>query len=294
MSVPVPPISKTWVDRLRLAVAGVRWMTLRALLGFQNVWAMLVALISILDDGERRLWQGFYARLPGLGTPTALPLIGQSRGLFRGIGESDDAFALWLRDFLQKWEKAGGGGSEKSIALLKQIQHYCGGVKVKSITRAGKLLTLEADGTVTKQMIAWDWDSKSNPDKAGHWSEMWIIVYDPPWARRGKWGNGIKWGVDTLGLGHEAPRNNVDELLSIFAEWKANRTRINTVCFTYDNTLFDETTPATMPDGWFGRWGKPDPADPTHTIPSRFADVRYWHPNAYRHGEYNFVDQGGS
>jgi hypothetical protein len=259
----------------------MRWMTRRADLGFVNIWNWLVVMIQILNDGENRLWQGFYARLPGLGTPTALALIGQSRGLLRGIGETDDAFGRYLRGWLQLWQTAGS-----QLALCKAIQHYCGGVKVRSVTRVGKMLTLNADGSVIRQMVVWDWDSKSNPEKASHWSELWIIVYTPPWVIAPSYGTGRLIGeADARGIGHLVPRVDVDAIRSLLLEWKAARTRVNTIIFTYDATLFDPSNAAKMPDGWFGKWGKPDPADPTARIPSRFPSARYWHPHPYNHGD---------
>lgn len=279
MSVPKPPFTLTWTQRLGKLVEGVRWMTSRSVLGFVNVWKWLSVMIAILDDGQNRLFQAFYARLPGLGTPTALSLIGQSRGLIRGIGESDADYSLYLQQWLQLWETAGNG-----LALCKAVQHYIGGGKmIRLFTRRGKMIQLNADGTVVRAYgVAWDWDSKSNPEKATHWSEMWLVIYSPPWARAPNLHTGRLLG-SAFGIGVLMPRSDWDALKSIFADWKADRSRLNTVVICYDATLFDPAFPAKMPDGWFGKWGKPDPAAPGSRIQSRFADGRYWHPNSYRH-----------
>ena len=252
----------------------VRWLTDRGTIG-RNLWLWLQGMVAILNDGYSRLWQSFFARLPGLGTPTALPLIGQSRGTLRGFGESDSAFAAYCRTWLQRWEKAG-----TLQQLLKEVQHYCGGnMRVKGFTRSGKLVDLAADGTITKTTgVAWNWDSISNPEKAQHWSEMWIVIYLPPWTE-----GPLTPRDSSNGMGIVLPRGNLDELKSIFLDWKACRSRVNTVIFAYDATLFDPATPATMPDGNFGRWSKMDPANPGARVRSRFTTARYWEPQAFRH-----------
>lgn len=272
--VPANPDNLDWIDRLRGVVRRVRWLTDRGTIG-RNLWLWLQGMVTILNDGYTRLWQSFYARLPGLGTPTALPLIGQSRGLLQGIGESNDAYALYLRSWLQQWEKAG-----TLQELLLQVQHYCGGnVRVKGFTRSGKLVDLAANGTITKTTgVAWDWDSISNPEKAQHWSEMWIVIYTPPFTEAP---TGTR--DSSLGMGIIMPRVHLDALKSILLDWKAARSRVNTVIFAYDSTLFDPSTPATMPDGNFGRWSKKDPANPGARVRSRFTGARYWEPQAFRH-----------
>lgn len=265
-----------WVDVLRAILP--KWLTERPT--FKNAFRMLFTMVSRLDAGTEILVQLTNARYPGVGTPTALPLIGQSRGLIRGLADTNASFALYLRQWLQLWKHAG-----QQAALAKAVAHYLGNVKVKSVNRGGTMVTVDTDGTVTTEYgVAWDWDSKSNPEKAGHWSELWLIVYTPPWPRDGQWGVGEKWGANTLGFGHDVPRVDVDAVRGLLADWKRNSSRVNCIIFTYDATLFDPTTPSTMPDGYFGKWSKDDPANPGRRIRSRFVDCRYWEPHPYHYG----------
>lgn len=273
MTVPVDPSPIDFVAELRTVVRRVRWLTDRGSIG-RNLWLWLEGMVTILNDGYLRLYESFFARLPGLGTATALPVIGQSRGLLQGIGESDDAFAEYLRTWLQQWEKAG-----TLEQTLKQVQHYCGACRVKGFTRSGKLIDLATDGTITKSTgVAWNWDSISNPEKAQHWSEEWIVVYTPPFTE------GPTVSRDSsLGMGIVMPRVHLDALKSILLDWKAGRTRVSCVIFAYDATLFDPATPATMPDGNFGRWSKKDPTNPGARIRSRFSGARYFEPQSFLH-----------
>lgn len=271
-----------WVDVLRKVLP--KWLTERPT--FKVIFRWLFVMISRLDAGTEILVQLTNARYPGVGTPTALPLIGQSRGLLRGIGESTANFALYLRQWLDLWRHAG-----QQAALAKAIAHYCGNVKVKSVNRGGTMVTVNTDGSVTTEFgVDWDWDSQSNPDFETNygitpderWSELWIIVYTPPWPVRADWGSGGILGSDPdKGIGHLVPRVDYDAIVGLLQDWKRNSTRVVAIIFTYNAANFDPTTPSTMPDGYWGKWGRRDPNIPGRVIASRFTDCRFWEPNGY-------------
>lgn len=271
-----------FVDVLRRILP--KWLTERPT--FKNAFRYLYTMVSRLDAGMEILVQLTNARYPGVGTPTALPLIGQSRGLIRGLADTNTSYALYLRQWLTLWKHAG-----QQAALAKAISHYCGNVKVRSVNRAGTMVTVDTDGSVTTEYgVAWDWDSKSNTDyeasigllPAARWSELWIIVYTPPWVVRANWGSGNILGSDPdKGIGHLVPRVDRDAIQGLLADWKRNSSRIVCIIFTYNAANFDPLTPATMPDGYFGKWGRPDPNIPSRRIRSRFTDCRYWEPNGY-------------
>ena len=70
------------------------------------------ALLEKLDQAVR-------ARMPGQGTVTALPILGDDRVLIQGPGEPDASFILRLKSFLQDWSYAGS-----HWALLEQTRFY--------------------------------------------------------------------------------------------------------------------------------------------------------------------------
>lgn len=242
--------------------------------GYRLLWMCFV----ILDVAVEAVIQVARAALPGLGgTSTALPYIGRSRGILRGEGESDASYEERLREWLDTWD---GAGSDETLA--KQIQFYLANTPmVRIITRAGHVTTLNPDGTFSYATCAWDWDSHSNPVRAGYWSDLWIVIYPCEWAITGTTLASLVgiWGHHTgLGTGHAVPRAAVDAITMLVTTWRAAHTRVRAIIWSYDATLIDPANPASLPDGWWGNWGKPDPANPGHTIRSRSPNARYWVP----------------
>ena len=216
--------------------------------------AFLTAFMLFLDLCMVVLEESFYARMPGLGTPTALPLIAHDRGMIRGMTDTDASFSARLITWLDRWRQAGS-----QIAIARAIQDYVGGnPMVRVVNRAGTMTTLTASGASSRvDTITWDWDSISNPERAGFWSEIFIIVYVPPWTISASTWPGLYWGSHTLGLGIQTPRADVDNLRALLAQWKAAHTFVRCVVFTYDATLFDPTSPSSLPDGKWGQNGLP-------------------------------------
>lgn len=238
--------------------------------GFRFIWAMVAALDAYVEW----ILQGLLAAWPGKGTPTALPLIGRSRGITRGQADTDANYALKLVRWLDKWLNA---GTQRQLAI--ELHEYLGNSpRVRIVNRAGHWVSVAADGTVTTADVAWDWDSVSNPERAGYWSELWVIVYPTQWAVQGNYGDGRLWGARDSGLGHQTTRREVDAVKGILAQWKAAHTRIRTVIWTSDATLFDPASPGTLPNGQWGEWG-------TQGSGARIASsrnlttCRYWEPN---------------
>ena len=68
--------------------------------GLRNLFSVLWTF-ALLGDGLREIaWQGQIANYPGVGTPTALPFMGATRGLIQGPTEPQAAFAARLRSWL--------------------------------------------------------------------------------------------------------------------------------------------------------------------------------------------------
>lgn len=260
--------------RFRDALASIVpwWLSARLQAGLTVGYRYLWGIVQVLDGLAEFLVQGIQAAWPGIGTPTALALIGRSRGIVRGLDDTNDEYAARLRVWLDTWRNA---GSQQELA--RQIRAYLRGrPRVRIVTRAGLWFTIEADGTESTAQQAFDWDSVSNPENAGHWSEMWIIVYPDSWAYSGQWGtsDGQKYG-DLLGIGHAVTREEWDGVKNIIAQWKAAHSRVVAVIYTTDPDLFDPLDPLSLPDGTWGKWGRGTSRMATRNTTT----CRYWEPN---------------
>lgn len=236
--------------------------------GFRWLYSMIVPFDIMIQTAL----EGIIAPWPGRGTPTAIPLIARMRGLLQGEGETVGHFVQRLLAWLETYDEI---GSDEQ--LVTQIHEYLGNSPmVRVVTRAGNWTTIAADGTITRASAAWDWDSISNPERSGYWSDLWIVVYPTEWPV-----TAIGALVDSheLGIGHAVPRVAVQAILSLVAQWKGVHTRVRAIVWSYDATLFD---PANMsapgnPDGHWGRWGKRVMGD---SVPARNTTCRYWIPDS--------------
>lgn len=265
-------------DRWRGGPGGNSGLTPTNATGFSFLWA----LTAPLDACAEVLAQGVRAAWPGLGTPSALKYIGSSRGILRGYGtsETDDHYAMRLRAWLTTWQ---GAGSQ--LALAQQLHEYISNrPRVTIVNRAGSWVSVAQDGTVsTMSGVTWNWDGTSNPEDATSWSEQWVIIYPDPWAHRGAFGSGDKFGADGLGLGHLVTREESDAVRGIIADWKSAHTRVRTVIWTSDGTIFNPSDPTTMPDGQWGQWSAGNSGIRDNGARGKshrnVTTCRYWEPN---------------
>lgn len=237
--------------------------------GFKVLW--IIALLG--DVFVQVALEGLRAAWPGRGTATALAVVGRGRGIIRGYAESetDAHYAERLRAFRDAWLLAGS-----QDGIVTQAHEYLSQRPlVRIVSRAGVWTTIAEDGTITKNAAAWDWDSVSNPERAGYWSDEWVIVYPDAWSYRDDWGTGI-WGADTLGLGHDVTRGEYGDLRSILATWKGAHSNVRTVIFTTNAALFDPDDPGSLPDGTWGQWGLPNGSGSRVAGGRITADCRYW------------------
>lgn len=235
--------------------------------GFRFLWTMVAPLDAAMDV----LVQGITAAWPGAGTNSALPLIGRSRGIIRGRIDTDDVYAAKLRAWLDKWPYA---GTMRQLAI--EIQQYLGtSPMVRIVNRAGYWTTVDSAGVVTTTQQTWSWDGTSNPERAGYWSEIWIIIYPTPYAVGGTWGDGRTWGGRDAGIGQRVTRVERQALRSIIDQWKSAHTKVRAVIWTSDASLFNPAVPASLPAGTWGEWA-------THGAGScvaagrNQASCRYW------------------
>lgn len=236
--------------------------------GFRYLWSM----VATLDCYMEYALEGLMAAWPGTGTPTALPLIGRSRGILRGQEDTDAIYASKLQGWLTKWA---GAGTQRQLAV--EVHEYLGNAPmVRVVNRAGHMVTVASNGTITTADIAWNWDGTSNPERSGFWSELWVIVYPTQWILAGTWGDGDTYNTSSgLGWGHGCSRQESDAVRGIVAQWKAAHSRVRCVTWTSDAALFDPTNPSSLPDGNWGQWGI---ASGSSYIPSdrNEASCRHW------------------
>lgn len=251
-------------------------------------FSVLFIIALTCDFFIEQLFQGVLAALPGQGDPTTLAYIGRSRGLIRGLSETDASYIARLIGWLGLWNVAGGA---ETLVLL--IQAYLGNnLVVRLVDRAGNFVTANADGTTTKiKDINWDWDSGiaatyGQPSRVSFWGDTWLIVYTtdgrwPVYTSRSDPAFLAAWGTyNGLGSGHQVPRAAVDGVYQILASFKGAHTWMVALMFTDDTTQF---VPLFLgfPDGQEADWsreiaGVRTPDRTTATGGGHY--IRYWIP----------------
>jgi hypothetical protein len=213
---------------------------------------------------------------------TALPYISATVGIHQGIGESNADYAVRTQQWIARWVDAGS-----AEGLVQELQEYLGKYMgalplVRVVDRQEFWVSRHPDGAVTTNAAAWDWDSVSNPERHGFWSDIWIIVYPTRWPITGTQLTALipVWGESTIGTGHMAPRDVADTVLSIVSEWKGAHTYVQSIIWSYDSTLFDPTSPSVDdPDGTWGNWYEVVSGNSvTSRTGATDGRVRYWEP----------------
>lgn len=240
-----------------------------------NVGAkLLYTLAAVLDIMVEVQLQGTYAAMPGVGTPTALPLIGFSRGIVRGFSESDDSYGDRLVQWLDLWRCAG-----RPVGMLLALLGLFlpTSVAVRTVDNSGNWYWYDVGATPFPPGTStpttpnfrlnagnWNWDGNT-----AEWWRMWIIIYIGPlgWTVDPHWGDGGKWG-DTgrlWGLTGPLP-GQIAALRSLIKQWKAAHCWVPNIILTANTARFDPAHAAgggVNPDG-------------TWAIPSnRFSDCAF-------------------
>jgi len=269
--------------------------------GFKWLWSMCLHV----DIEYELTLQGINAAGPGSpnATLTALPYIGQSRGLIQGEAETTDHFAQRLIN----WRTNGlavapalafkvGTQIGNTRVLALQIQQYLGNTPTVRIieriwssggTPQARNVTSNPDGTISDVVANWDWDSvggwtgsADDGTNAGSvtrtwWSDFFVVIYPCEWPVTGTQLSALVplWGSTSIGVGHAVPVVARDAIMRIIGQWKGAHTFCRAIIWSYDATLFDPASPSASgdPDGtWgllFNRTGQAD------------GRVRYWEPN---------------
>lgn len=221
--------------------------------GFRYLYSM----VALLDAGAQFITEGMQARMPGAGTPTALPYIGRDRRIARGPLESDEAYAERLRRWRDTWKTAGN-----AISLLNNIAGFFAPSlpRLRLVTHSGVWYTREPDGTISIYRALpnnWDWDGK-----AALWGRFWLIIYPTggkPYTTGGKWGGGTRsWG-DGGTIGTSALPGDIASLREIIATWAGAHAQCVWIIVAFDPASFNpRVSPGAlgMPDGTWGPWSK--------------------------------------
>lgn len=228
--------------------------------------------------------EGIYSWFPGyaLGASnltvdqaSALPMTGRSRGIPQGIGEPDVSYAARLVPWLDDWKEAGS-----SEILLKMLWAYLGSApRMRIIDRSGNWVTIDNGGVTSKTTSsAFDWDSVSNPERAGMWSDMWIVVYPDQFGQR-PGTLGALTGDDGNGIGMLVPHVEADTLRAILQLWKGAHVFLRAVIFTTNSALFDPTDVSTCPQGTWGQWSNVEAGSGSRVASGRrLNDCRFLEP----------------
>jgi len=257
------------------------WLANRAQ---KNVGFRVLYVAALLCDV---LWSyavaGIYTWFPGyaigatnlsVDQESGLEMTGRSRGYPRGIGEASTTYAARMRVWLDDWKDAAA-----TVIVLKMIRGFLGGTpRLRMIDRSGNWTTLETNGTITRTVAAWNWDGVSNPERAGMWSDVWIVVYPDQFGQRPGTLGGLT-GDDGLGLGMLIRHADADTLRGILQLWKGAHTFLRAVIFTTDATLFDPSNPSTCPDGKWGQWSNVNAGNDSRVASGRnITTCRYLEP----------------
>ncbi len=219
--------------------------------GYRVLWSM----IAPLDAAAEFMVQALQAPWPGKGTPTALPLIGRSRGMIQSQGETADEYGERMGEWFDRARELGS-----MLSTARAIHEYLENrPRVRIYNRAGACLEVaETTGEVTRYAAgttSWDWDSISNPERSGYWWDIWACVYPMQWSDSPVLGSGRKLGdTPVLGVGCTMTREEHDAITGLVEQHKSAHSHMRAVIFTTDATLFDPTSPATQPDGEWGDW----------------------------------------
>lgn len=247
------------------------WMRKRPRLehAYKYLWASAAMCDALIDA----LMQGVQAAWPGYGTPTALDEIGATRGIVRGLSDTNADYALRLRGWLddaQRW------GSDEDIA--RDLHNYLRGrPMVRVVDRNGQWTEVNAAGALRTFTAPWDWDSLTHPNAATERpTDIWIVVYGSAYEHQPSWA-----ALDsTHGIGHDVPLIESEQAIAILKESKPAHNFIRCVIWVDEASEFDPEAPEEdgivpgMPDGRWGKWSKSDGLG--GRVPSRNTNFRYW------------------
>jgi hypothetical protein len=233
------------------------------------------ALDLIKDAFITRVFQGLLVGYPqqdpnGTAAPVdALAMMGRDRRVVRGIGETDEAYALRLRQFLTDRRTCGN-----PFTLMKVLAAYLGdGTSFRTVDVRGNWYSRSSAGVETSSLAAanWDWDGAGS---TARWSRFWVIIYPGTlWnTTTDDWGDAdLDWAETDHVWGCTATPDQVATVKHLIRDWKPAGTRCVEVIAAFDANSFDPTAPE--PDGTWDRWGTTTDGV---RVASRLSTARYF------------------
>jgi hypothetical protein len=215
----------------------------------------------VLDATNDQIREGVRARMPGEGTPDALPFIGNDRQIDRGPRESADSYAARLREAFDTWRAAGS-----ARAMLGQLRAYFLGTAspppIRIVSDRSVWHTIDnVTGIVTKYVPGsglrnWRWDafssSLASPPGSPRWWRAWVVIDSSsgPWEPWYLGDPNVSLG-DGHTLGSTATVEEVTSIRKIVRKWRPANAHLVNVIVTFDAALFDtgNAPGAPMPDG---------------------------------------------
>jgi len=256
--------------RVARKLLSTRWLT-------EGEGELVGYALDLLRDGIlERLRLSVLARIPQndpTGTTTAptdaLAAMGRDRRVIRGISESNAAYAVRLKAWLDDRRTAGN-----PFALMQKLAEYCGPLcSFRTVDVAGNWFSRDENGveTVALKTGNWNWDGDAT---RARWSRFWVIIYpNGLWTEGPEWGDpdAPEWGSTSATWGSTATAAEVAAVRSIVADWKPAGTRCVNVIVAFDTASFDPASPE--PDGLWETWGK---VVDGVMVPARLETARYW------------------
>lgn len=162
-----------------------------------EAWQRGIALVAH-ESLARGAIAALLARLPGRAPDDALPLIGDDRGIERGLNETRFSYVTRLRRAFAAWRAAG--------------------------TSAGVQRELRAAGFLSALVI----EAKDRFPGIEPWARFWVEIRDPSLVNATwSWGDGTRWGTGAVWGGVNPAAH--DLIQRIVRRWKGPHTRCEAV-----------------------------------------------------------------
>lgn len=231
--------------------------------GYKFLWSSAIMCDALVDA----LMQGVQAAWPGYGTPTALDEIGATRGIVRGLSDTNEEYGARLKSWLEEYPRM---GSDEAIA--RALHKYLRGrPMVRIVDRHGQWTEIGTDGALRTFAAPWDWDSLSHPAAATERpTDVWIVVYGAAYEQQPSWAD---LNV-THGIGHTVPLVEAEQAIAEIKQWKPAHNFVRCVVWVDSPSELDPENYVGLPDGHWGNWSKNDGLGAA--VRSRNANFRYW------------------
>lgn len=229
------------------------------------------ALGVVLDAMSDRVREGVRARMPGVGTPDALPFIGNDRQIDRGPSESATGYAARLTRAFDSWRVAGNARE-----LLAQTRAYFlpSPPPIRIVNDRSVWHSIDpTTGEVTRSIASppnWTWDddaSSATPTPASpRWWRAWLVIDSSagPWRQWFYGEPGVTFGSG-LTWGSTATEEEVQSIRRVVAKWKPAHAHAR-VILTFAAGLFEASDAP----------GSPMPSQDYDAYENRSRDAAYW------------------